>query len=64
MKILRDDEVPRPPAVNEHRETDWAGLATGLVMKNNELWHGCLRVGRGNWLTVAVCTGEDSSFPI
>lgn len=32
MKILRDDEVPAPPQLQEHRETDWRGLAVGLVL--------------------------------
>jgi len=32
MKILRDDEVPDQTGLNEHRETDWRGLAFGLLL--------------------------------
>ena len=32
MKILRDDEMPAEPGLNEHRETDWRGLAFGLLL--------------------------------
>ena len=32
MKILRDDQVPEEPGLNEHCETDWRGLAFGLLL--------------------------------
>ena len=32
MKILHDDEVPAEPGLSEHRETDWRGLAFGLLL--------------------------------
>ena len=32
MKILCNDEVPDQPGLNEHRETDWRGLAFGLLL--------------------------------
>ncbi|MDH3241599.1 MAG: hypothetical protein OEO83_13140 [Alphaproteobacteria bacterium] len=32
MKLLRDDEVPEPPAVQSYRETQWSGLAVGAVL--------------------------------
>jgi hypothetical protein len=30
MKFLRDDEVPTPPDVQSHQETQWSGLIVGL----------------------------------
>ena len=32
MKLLRDDEMPAPPAVESYQETAWTALAVGLVL--------------------------------
>ena len=32
MKLLRDGEVPAPPAVDSYQETAWTALAVGLVL--------------------------------
>lgn len=32
MRLLRDDEVPAPPAVESYQETAWPGLVVGLVL--------------------------------
>ena len=32
MKLLRDDEVPGPPAVESYQETAWPALGVGLAL--------------------------------
>lgn len=61
MQLLRDDEVPAPPIVQSHQETQWSGLFVGpglfAAAAAMVVWSLMSGAWDSPWLFIIVCLG-------